>query len=121
MSEEQEVKTEIALLKKDLSQVSVFLDKLDSAIDKLTEVSSSIKELLAVHDLKLNQQNETNNHIFDIIKDLKEENHKDHQTNKEIISNLIIRIEKLERLKYTIVGGALVIGVLVSYAFQLFT
>ena len=112
---DEDYKTQIALLEKDVSQVTVFLGKLDSAIEKLCDVSASIKELLAVHDHKLTQQSEVNSEIYDMIKELKVENHKEHSETKQQIEHLAGRIASLEKWKYTIVGGAFVVGTLISY------
>jgi DNA repair ATPase RecN len=118
---EEDYKTQIALLEKDVSQVTVFLGKLDSAIEKLCDVSTSIKELLAVHDHKLTQQSEVNSEIYDMIKELKIENHKEHLETKLQLDQLAVRISSLEKWKYTIVGGAAVAGFILSYVTKAFT
>ena len=118
---DEDYKTQIALLEKDVSQVTVFLGKLDSAIEKLCDVSASIKELLAVHDHKLTQQSEVNSEIYDMIKELKIENHKEHLETKLQLDQLAVRISRLEKWKYTIVGGAAVAGFVLSYVTKAFT
>ena len=118
---DEDYKTQIALLEKDVSQVTVFLGKLDSAIEKLCDVSTSIKELLAVHDHKLTQQSEVNSEIYDMIKELKIENHKEHLETKLQLDQLAVRISSLEKWKYTIVGGAAVAGFVLSYVTKAFT
>jgi hypothetical protein len=118
---DEDYKTQIALLEKDVSQVTVFLGKLDSAIEKLCDVSTSIKELLAVHDHKLTQQSEVNSEIYDMIKELKIENHKEHLETKLQLDQLAVRISSLEKWKYTIVGGAAVAGFILSYVTKAFT
>jgi DNA repair ATPase RecN len=118
---DEDYKTQIALLEKDVSQVTVFLGKLDSAIEKLCDVSTSIKELLAVHDHKLTQQSEVNSEIYDMIKELKIENHKEHVETKLQLDQLAVRISSLEKWKYTIVGGAAVAGFILSYVTKAFT
>lgn len=117
----EDYKTQIALLEKDVSQVTVFLGKLDSAIEKLCDVSASIKELLAVHDHKLTQQSEVNSEIYDMIKELKIENHKEHSETKTQLDQLTGRIASLEKWKYTVVGGAAVAGFILSYVTKAFT
>jgi len=118
---DEDYKIQIALLEKDVSQVTVFLGKLDSAIEKLCDVSTSIKELLAVHDHKLTQQSEVNSEIYDMIKELKIENHKEHLETKLQLDQLAVRISSLEKWKYTIVGGAAVAGFILSYVTKAFT
>ena len=118
---EEDYKTQIALLEKDVSQVTVFLSKLDSAIEKLCDVSASIKELLAIHDLKLTQQSQVNSEIYDMIKELKINNHKEHLENKSQLQDLSQRILSLEKWKYTMIGGSAVCGLICSYLIKAFT
>ena len=44
-----ELLVDIAGLKKDVEQVNQIHNRLDTAIDKLTDVSTCIKQMLAVH------------------------------------------------------------------------
>ncbi len=112
----QELSTKVAILERDTSRISLIIDKLDATIDKLSDFSSSIKELLAVHDHKLQAQIEVNNEIFALIRDLKEENHRDHIETKEQIKILARRMDGFDRWKYTLVGGAIVVGFFLSKA-----
>lgn len=122
MSEEQvDLKTHIALLEKDVAQMNVFVSKMDSAIDKLADISSSIRELLIVHDHKLSQQSQVNDDLFDLINDLKDQNHNEHLETKKTIEELSHRIDNLEKWKYTVVGGAIVVGFLLSHIEKLFS
>lgn len=63
MSEAQ-IETKIALLEKELSQISGLFERLDTTIEKLTEVSSTIRQLLAVHETKINQHDQTHRDIY---------------------------------------------------------
>ena len=57
-----ELETEVKLLKKELEDQANIHDRLDVAIEKLTDVSNSINRMLAVHEEKLTRQEEA---IFD--------------------------------------------------------
>jgi len=109
-----QLSTKVAILERDMSRVSLIIDKLDATIDKLSDFSSSIKELLAVHDHKLQVQIEVNNEIYSLIRDLKEQNHREHAETKEQIKSLARRIDSFERWKYTLIGGAMVVGFFIS-------
>ena len=115
------IETKVALLEQDINQDRVFIDRLDSAIEKLTDVSSSIKELLAVHDHKLKKQDDINVEIYSLIRDLKAENHKEHEATKGLITALSMRIDRLERWRYAVVTGATVLGFLASTFIQFVT
>ena len=53
-----ELETEVKLLKKELQDQAKIHDRLDVAIEKLTDVSNSINRMLAVHEEKLGRQEE---------------------------------------------------------------
>ena len=54
-----ELETEVELLKKELHDQKKIHDRLDVAIEKLTDVSNSINRMLAVHEEKLARQEES--------------------------------------------------------------
>ena len=53
-----ELETQVQLLKKELHDQSKIHDRIDIAIEKLTDVSNSINRMLAVHEEKLGRQEE---------------------------------------------------------------
>ena len=53
-----ELETEVKLLKKELHDQAKIHDRLDIAIEKLTDVSNSIHRMLAVHEEKIARQEE---------------------------------------------------------------
>ena len=53
-----DLETEVKLLKKELEDQRKIHDRLDIAIEKLTDVSNSIHRMLAVHEEKLTRQEE---------------------------------------------------------------
>ena len=54
-----ELETEVKLLKKELQDQAKIHDRLDVAIEKLTDVSNSIHRMLAVHEEKISRQEES--------------------------------------------------------------
>ena len=55
----QGLAVEVEGIKKDIENANVIHSRLDTAIDKLTDVSTSIKSMLAVHEQKLAQSEKT--------------------------------------------------------------
>ena len=53
-----ELETKVELLKQELYDQRKIHDRLDIAIEKLTDVSNSIHRMLAVHDEKITRQEE---------------------------------------------------------------
>lgn len=131
-----ELETEVELLKKELHDQKRIHDRLDIAIEKLTDVSNSIHRMLAVHEEKIARQEEA---IFEAENKIEErrselsskidELHSRITTNtKEIMSaaalqhqeqnkeiqkirdELSTRVGVLEKWRWIIIGGSIIIG-----------
>ena len=131
-----ELETEVKLLKKELHDQKKIHDRLDVAIEKLTDVSNSIHRMLAVHEEKLTRQEETifqteeqievrrtevlrqieelHSRITTNTKDIMSAAVQQHtQQNKEIQrirDELVSRVGVLEKWRHVLIGGAIVIG-----------
>ena len=142
-----ELETEVELLKKELHDQKRIHDRLDIAIEKLTDVSNSIHRMLAVHEEKIARQEEAifeaeqkieirrgellvkidelQSRITTNTKEIMTSASQQHeQQNKEIqkirdyINN---RVGVLERWRYVIIGGSIVAGFLLHKFVQIGT
>tara|TARA_B100001057_G_scaffold25303_1_gene23341 strand:+ start:272 stop:700 length:429 start_codon:yes stop_codon:yes gene_type:complete len=128
----KEILIDIAGLKKDVEQVNTIHNRLDTAIDKLTDVSTSIKQMLAVHEEKISRQEQTDEVIFTKLRErqleidtvYKELQKEIQQTEKRLlieIKSLKLdiggRVGTLEKYKWLILGGSIVIGWILSRNF----
>ena len=128
-----DIKVQIAGLKKDIENVNTLNSRLDLAIEKLTDVSTSIKQMLAVHEEKISRQEQIDEIIFDKLKERAGEIDTVHrELTKEIQQvekRLLIEIRQmkldiggrvgiLERYKWLVLGGAIVIGWVFSTNFK---
>jgi chromosome segregation ATPase len=131
-----ELETEVELLKKELHDQRKIHDRLDVAIEKLTDVSNSINRMLAVHEEKIARQEEA---IFEAEQKIEvrrsellvkiDELHSRVTTNtKEIMTaaanqhteqnkeiqkirdDIHARVGVLEKWRYVLIGGSIVIG-----------
>ena len=73
MADTTEIKVDIESLRKDIENVNTINGRIDTAIDRLTDVSTSIKSMLAVHEEKITRQEKIDEVIFDKLKDRQEE------------------------------------------------
>ena len=64
-----DLKVELAKVKKDIENVNSLSGRIDNAIEKLTDVSTSIKQMLAVHEEKIQRQEQIDEIIFDKLKE----------------------------------------------------
>jgi chromosome segregation ATPase len=119
------IKVQIEGLKKDIENVTNLNSRIDSAIEKLTDVSTDIKQMLAVHEEKITRQEQIDDIIFDKLKEKAGEIDNIHrELTKEIQhveKRLLIEIKQvrleiggrvgmLEKYRWLIMGGAIVIG-----------
>ena len=133
-----ELETEVDLLKIELHDQKKIHDRLDVAIEKLTDVSNSINRMLAVHEEKLARQEESiieaeqkievrrtelskqidelHSRITTNTKEIMTAAANQHSLqNKEIQKirdELVSRVGVLEKWRHVLIGGSIVIGFL---------
>ena len=124
-----DLETEVKLLKKELEDQRKIHDRLDIAIEKLTDVSNSIHRMLAVHEEKLTRQEEAiesrrieissqiselHSRVTTNTKEIMASATKQHDNqNKEIQKireDLNKRIGVLEKWRHVLVGCSIVAG-----------
>ena len=129
----QDLNTEVALLKKEVSDIKVIFSRLDIAIEKITDVSSCVNRMLAVHEEKIanaeeaqvranveftNDIKELHSRVTSNYKELTEMitlQHKEQALHIQQLKNdLNSRVGILERWRWLIIGGAIVIGFIIQ-------
>jgi hypothetical protein len=120
-----DLKVEVAGVKKDIEQAYNLNSRLDTAIEKLTDVSTSIKQMLAVHEEKIARQEQIDEVIFDKLKERAGEIGNVHRELsreiQQVEKKLLLEIRQmkldiggrvgiLEKYRWLIMGGAVVIG-----------
>ena len=125
----QNLAIEVEGIKKDIKNGELIHSRLDTAIDKLIDVSTSIKQMLAVHEQKLTQTEKTEEILFDKVRERGEELdmvYRDLQRDiNQVEKRLLLemktlkscfdgRVSVLERWRWLIIGGALAIGFIVA-------
>jgi|TARA_B100000965_G_scaffold318916_1_gene279736 hypothetical protein len=140
MSDLDNLKTEIALLKKDAKTGELIHQRLEIAIDKLSEIVISCKQMLAQQEQKLQKAEQTDDDIFITLEsrrkewdnDLKELHSRITTNTRELRDNqyqlegkllneirmvrtqLSERVGVLEKWRWLIIGGSIIIGLLIS-------
>ena len=129
----QDLNTEVALLKKEVSDVKVIFSRLDVAIEKITDVSSCVNRMLAVHEEKIANQEEAQSRAnTEFTTDIKElhsrvtsnykeltdmitQQHKEQaQQMQELRNELAGRVGVLEKWRWLIIGGSIVVGFIIQ-------
>tara|TARA_B100000470_G_C19511458_1_gene267659 strand:+ start:108 stop:575 length:468 start_codon:yes stop_codon:yes gene_type:complete len=141
-----QLKVDIASLKKDIKNARDIHIRIDNAIEKLTDVATSIKQMLAVHEEKISQQEAADKALYELVEsrraetenNIKEVHSRISTTSKELKeliylseqklmieirsmkNGLTDRVGVLERWRYLIIGGCIIAGLAISGNLELF-
>jgi len=63
----KELETQVALLEKEINSTREVFSKLDSAIEKISDVSNCINKMLAVHEQKIAQTEQDTEDLFHLV------------------------------------------------------
>ena len=140
MSDLEKIKTEIALLKKDAKTGELIHQRLEVAVDKLTEITISLKGMLIQQEQKLTKAEQTDDDIFitlesrrkewdNDLKDLhsristqaRELRDNQYQLESKLLNEIRMvrtqlseRVGVLEKWRWLIIGGSIIIGLMMS-------
>jgi prefoldin subunit 5 len=64
---------DVSYLQQDMAKIGMLVDRLDITIDKLAEVSTSLSQLLAVHETKISAQDAIVKNVSDLVEKRREE------------------------------------------------
>ena len=140
MADLGKIETKIALLEQDAKSAEQIHNKLEVAIEKLTEITISLKGMLVQQETKLAKAEETDNDIFVTLEsrrlewdnDLKELHSRITTNSRELREHQVIsenkmlnelrnirnqldnRVAVLEKWRWIIVGGSIIVGLMIS-------
>ena len=140
MPDLENLKTEIALLKKDAKTGELIHQRLEVAIEKLSDIGISCKQMLSQQQTRLERAEQTDDDIFITLEsrrkewdnDLKELHSRittnsrelrEHQIQSEqtmlnelrsMKTQLSERVGVLEKWRWLIIGGSIIIGLMMS-------
>ena len=93
---------QVAVLNQKLEDLKPIIIKLDTAIEKLSEVNTTVSRMLAVHEERLSKQEEIDTVLFTKIDKLRDKMDADHDS-------VLQRLRGLEKRVWMAVGGLAVI------------
>jgi len=67
------LETEVAVLKSDVNRMTSLFSRLDAAIEKMGDVSNNIAKMLAVHEERLNKQDDIDEELFSLVEKRRQE------------------------------------------------
>ena len=127
------VETEIALLKREVKDMKEIHVRLDTAIEKIADVSSSLHTIMAVHEEKLvrqeeslvNQETEFKENIQELHTRISNNAEKSAQRMNVMETKMLAVLQKisvelnnrvgiLEKWRWVIIGGSIVCGFIIT-------
>ena len=133
MAENTDIRVELATLKQEIENSKDIQGRLDTAIDKLTDVSTCVKSMLAVHEEKIQRAEQTDEVIFTKLRERQNEidsGYRDLQREMDQVEKRLLneikalrndigsRVGVLEKYRWIIIGGFLAIGWILSKNFK---
>ena len=100
-------RSKIEVVNQKVEDLKPLIHKMESAIEKLSELNTSVSRMLAVHEERITKQEEIDNVLFAKIDQLRDKMDVDH-------NSVLSRIRTIERKMWSIAGSLAVISVLVS-------
>lgn len=92
------------------------LDKLDRAVNTISENSNRVAVILERHEGKLNDSAKTDEIIIQMIDELKTQNSKEHELTKERIEKIEVKIQELSKFRWITVGVATAAVIIIKSA-----
>jgi gas vesicle protein len=90
------------------------LDKLEAAVDKISEANSTIANILTKHDERIEQTLKNDQVFMKEIDEMKDENKKDHERVYSRIEKLEMKIEEFVKFRWILVGAVIIISFIFS-------
>ena len=115
----QKLVQDVAVLKEQNDTSGDIHSRLDSAIDKLTDIQSGVKSMLAVHEARIERAESADGEMQDAIEDGTQRVHNELQVlhgritdeSKELRSYFTEKLQQLEKTKWIMVGVACALGI----------
>lgn len=90
------------------------LEKLENAVDKISESNQRIANILTKHDERIDQSIKTDELLVKMIDELKDENKNEHQKTAIRIEKIEARLEDVGKIKWMTIGCGVVLTVLAT-------
>lgn len=90
------------------------MDKLEVAVDKISEANNKIATILTKHDERIDQTIRNDENFAKQLDELKEENKENHSKVVSRIEKLELKIEDLIKFRWVIAGAVLIVSFVFS-------
>ena len=97
----------VEVVNQKVEDMKPLIHKMEKAIEKLSELNTSVSRMLAVHEERITKQEEIDTILFAKIDQLRDKMDVDH-------NSVLSRIRTIEKKMWSIAGALAVVSVLVS-------
>ena len=104
---DKEAKTKIAVTHQKVEDIKPLIHKMESAIEKLSELNTSVSRMLAVHEERITKQEEIDVVLFSKVDQLRDKMDVDH-------NSVLARIQSLDRKIWIAIGSIAVITFIIA-------
>jgi len=88
--------------------------KIEESIEKLSDVSLSIKEMLIKHEGKIEERVLEEGALYEKLDSMKEESHREHKELTGRLEKLERKVEDLTKWRYLVAGGLVILGLFIG-------
>jgi DNA repair ATPase RecN len=99
----------IAVLEERIDVYERMMGKIDSAIEKISENSQNISQMLAIHNEKIDQCNKIDDVILKMVEEMKDDSKEQHEEIKkelnERIDTIEVKVDGLSKFRWKALGA----------------
>jgi ABC-type phosphate transport system auxiliary subunit len=103
----QTIETKVAILEEKIHTTDQLMQRIDSAIEKLSEVNANVTKMLIVHEEKINNNEKTDTILFSKIDQMKDKMDRDHNT-------VLDKLQGLEKKVWIGIGAIAVVSLIIN-------
>lgn len=104
----------VSVIESKLETHEKYFIKIEESIEKLSDVSLSIKEMLIKHESKLEERVVEEEALYEKLEEMKEQSHEEHQELNARIDKVELKVEELTKWRYLVAGGLVIVGLFIG-------
>lgn len=110
----------VSVIESKLETHEKYFIKIEESIEKLSDVSLSIKEMLIKHESKLEERVIEEEALYEKLEEMKQQSHEEHQELNLRIDKVELKVEELTKWRYLVAGGLIIVGLFIGQLIPLF-
>lgn len=104
----------VSVIESKLETHEKYFIKIEESIEKLSDVSLSIKEMLIKHEGKLEERVIEEEALYEKLEEMKQQSHEEHQELNLRIDKVELKVEELTKWRYLVAGGLIIVGLFIG-------